>query len=306
MLSRTRALRLGVKRRGWASIMNLTSQSFTSDATPFESDSCPTVEFVDSSQAPEDFHPDSARVYENFISEEEGQALVGDALTRMRRKRFEHGHWDAVITEYKEVEIPIPSDGPAFQLSSSSRTAPSSESCAAMERVRRHIYKNHFHDDKCGENRSDPGSRVVDWLPCHAIHLRKDGCLTAHVDSVKFSGDIVAGISLLSSSIMRLKPASPGELAQANDTEGLSIYDSSRSPAEGTTEPSGNGKSLENAGHVDLYLPPLSLYILSGVSRYRYTHELLPSGSTFGPNQIIVDRDDRISIIFRDKKQIKT
>ena len=48
---------------------------------------------------------------------------------------------------------------------------------------------------------------VTSWLPCHAIDLSKDGRLDAHVDSVKFSGGIVAGISLLSDSIMRLRPA---------------------------------------------------------------------------------------------------
>lgn len=112
------------------------------------------------------------------------------------------------------------------------------------------------------------------WLPCHAIDLKKDGELKAHVDSVRFSGGMVAGVSLLSSSIMRLRPGA----------------DVGRDPEEGL---------------VDLHLPPLSLYVLSGVSRYQYAHELLPTGSVFESSDgssIEVERDQRLSVIFRDAK----
>lgn len=118
--------------------------------------------------------------------------------------------------------------------------------------------------------------RNVVWLPCHAIDLKRNGELKAHVDSVKFSGDLVAGISLLSSSIMRLKP-------DKDDEQG------------------------DNAsGFVDLYLPPLSLYVLTSVSRYQYLHELLPSGAFFeilDKHKIPVQRDRRLSVIFRDAKR---
>jgi alkylated DNA repair protein alkB family protein 7 len=112
----------------------------------------------------------------------------------------------------------------------------------------------------------------VKWLPCHVIDLKKDGELNAHVDSVKFSGDLVAGISLLSHAIMRLAPHMDG--------------------GEGPME-----------GRVDLYLPPLSLYALTGVARYRYSHEILKTGATFrsaDSSRFSVDRDHRLSIIFRD------
>ena len=117
------------------------------------------------------------------------------------------------------------------------------------------------------------------WLPCHAIDLKRDGELKAHVDSIKFSGDVVAGLSLVSSSIMRLKP------------------DGSDDDEESSTK---------GSGHVDLYLPPLSLYVLSGVSRYRYSHELLPSGSILAlqnGSPLTAERDHRLSVIFRDAKQ---
>lgn len=115
----------------------------------------------------------------------------------------------------------------------------------------------------------------VSWLPCHAIDLKQEGELNAHVDSVKFSGDLVAGISLLSSSIMRLKPHKDGG---ATDME----------------------------GHVDLLLPPLSLYALTGVGRYRYSHELREDQAVFtslSSATVTVERDHRFSVIFRDAKR---
>jgi alkylated DNA repair protein alkB homolog 7 len=107
------------------------------------------------------------------------------------------------------------------------------------------------------------------WLPCHAIDLHESGALNAHVDSVRFSGNIIAGLSLSSESIMRLRPV-------RNESDG------------------------PNDAYVDLCLPKRSLYVLSGESRYHYTHELLPAGSLFGGETIV--RSQRLSVIFRDAK----
>jgi alkylated DNA repair protein alkB family protein 7 len=206
----------------------------------------PAACFVDARNAPDDFDPATAVVYSDFVTETEGESLVHDIMTRMKRRRYEKGHWDAVITDYKEVEL----------LESESLQE---ESRNAMERVRDLLIAARHVD--CS----------VTWLPCHAIDLKRDGKLKAHVDSVKFSGGVVAGISLLSSSVMRLKP--DGE---------------------------------PNGGWVDMYLPPLSLYILSSLSRYRYSHELLPCSSIFEKpdgTTILVQRDQRLSVIFRDAKQ---
>lgn len=130
------------------------------------------------------------------------------------------------------------------------------ESQSVLDRVREQLLQCHFDDDRKNQ---------VKWLPCHAIDLHPEGALNAHVDSVRFSGDIVGGLSLQSPSIMRLKPEAQGE-----------------------------------PGHVDLFLPPLSLYVLSGPSRYSYTHELLPTGEAFAG--VAVERDHRLSVMFRDAK----
>ena len=119
---------------------------------------------------------------------------------------------------------------------------------------------------------------------------------------------IVAGLSLLSSSVMRLKPASPSEISSSMDG-GDRMSDVAKNGSKETR------KSFENFGHVDLFLPPLSLYVLTGVSRYRYTHSLLSSGGfSVGTNEtddeqnkcrkIEVDRKDRISVVIRDAKSL--
>ena len=155
------------------------------------------------------------------------------------RRRYEKGHWDAVIADYKEVE-----------LNKDEHMSPLSQSI--IQYCKQHLLSHHL----------DPNKSVL--LPCHAIDLKEDGELKAHVDSIRFSGGMVAGLSLLSSSIMRLR---------------------------------------DKDHFVDLLLPPLSLYVLTGPSRYEYTHELLSGKNPFqyrDGSLIQVTRDRRVSIIFRD------
>ena len=155
------------------------------------------------------------------------------------RRRYEKGHWDAVIADFKEVE-----------LTDETNLLPLSQ--LAIQNCKQQLLAQHLESTKSV------------FLPCHAIDLNKEGELKAHVDSIRFSGGMVAGLSLLSTSIMRL---SHGDY------------------------------------FVDLLLPPHSLYVLTGPSRYEYTHELLPSLSYFQKNDgslLQIERERRVSIIFRD------
>jgi len=290
------------------------------------------------------FHPNSALVYPNFISDSEASSLEIDVMKRMRRKRFEKGHWDAVIKHYKEVELMMPSQGQGQETKTQHLGAHnqnrhhdiSQVSAEAIRRVRGHISKTHFfpsslheHVSIDNEEEDEKRNHPLQWLNCHAIYLKKEGLLTAHVDSIKFSGDIVAGISLLSSSIMRLRPASPSELARKTNVgeadvcaDGAHILQETGEAEadinnDNTESNSNSSKAIMDAGYVDLFLPPRSLYVLSGVSRYMYTHEILPCRSQFkfgndcddretdGTDQDLqsVERDDRISIMFRDAVQ---
>jgi alkylated DNA repair protein alkB homolog 7 len=163
--------------------------------------------------------------------------------------RYQNNHWDFAIQGFKEIELLDESLlHPVSQL--------------ALKKTRSFLLSHHLAADST-------------FLPCHVIDLGQNGMLRPHVDSVRFSGGLVAGVSLMSPSIMRLKPAVE---AYGDRPEGL----------------------------VDLLLPRLSLYVLSGVSRYKYTHELLESGACFEDNEGMrrqIERDSRVSVIFRDSKQ---
>lgn len=243
---------------------------------------CADSRYVNIRHAPEKFDVTSAVVYPHFLSEEQGKCLVKEAANRLKRRRFQDGHWDSVITGYREIEMSIPNEQYLQQhtLYENTGTHDVPQFAKIIQDTQIHLSSNHFNNNEKPNN--------IQWLPCHAIDLSTKGVLTAHVDSVKFSGAIVAGISLMSDAIMRLRPYIDSE----EDTEDKIATDISN----------------ENE-YVDLYLPQLSLYVLSGMSRYSYTHELLPSGSIFEYNEngeegeiIDVTRRRRLSLIFRDTK----
>ena len=266
--------------------------------------------YVDSTASPASFSPSSAVVYPEVISQDEADALVQDIQNRMRRRRYEKGHWDAVITMYKEVELPLPTES---SVGGAGGPQPLSDlSVTAIQRIRNQLQRDHFGRDGAKDQEGRTKDQLpIQWIPCHGIDLKKDGKLTAHVDSVRYSGLIVAGLSLLSSSIMRLRPA-----AEYSSTDTTGSGDDGTEKKQQSQQHLYEPKPTEapDDGHVDLYLPPRSLYVLSGVSRYEYTHELLDDGSVFelqsgdaagadDESVIPVARDRRISVIFRDAKE---
>ncbi|XP_038644480.1 alpha-ketoglutarate-dependent dioxygenase alkB homolog 7, mitochondrial [Scyliorhinus canicula] len=100
----------------------------------------------------------------------------------------------------------------------------------------------------------------------HVLDLDESGFINPHVDSVKFCGDTIAGLCLLSASVMRL-------LSEDND-----------------------------ADQVDLLLERRSVYILRGIARYRFSHQILrDEESFFGERK--VPRGRRVSIICRNLPQ---
>lgn len=250
----------------------------------------PDPRFVNLRNAPHGFDVTSAVVYPRFLTDVEGKSLIKEVGQRMKRRRFEDGHWDSVITGYREVELPDEQLSPWQGIVTENNRAVQE----AIHKTRRHLESNiHANPSKQRVDNGSPETVQIQWLPCHAIDLSAQGELSAHVDSVKFSGDIVAGISLLSDAIMRLRPSS-SDWESRGQNESISRFDNSH-------------------GYVDLYLPMLSLYVLSGMSRYNYTHELLPSNTAFEfvetqtntgmGEKIEVIRGRRLSIIFRDRKR---
>lgn len=168
----------------------------------------------------------------DVITEDEEKVLSDECSRILKRRRFEEDHWDNVIVKFKEME----------------RSRWSSETQRILQKVRKAAIL----------------PQELTYFPAvHVIELAEDGYIKPHVDSIKFSGRVVAGISLLSPSIMRFKEK--------------------------------HGDSV-----IDAFLPRRSMYMVTGRIRYHYTHEILPGAQTF-KQEVLVERTHRISIMLRDE-----
>ena len=139
---------------------------------------------------------------------------------RLKGTGYERDHWDAVIDRYREREMLSVDDDLA---------------AAAVEKVRAFL-------------RSEQG--VTSFLPPHCIDLAADGgVIRPHIDSIKFSGRVVAGVSLVSAATMVLAEADPA-----------------------------TGEPRPGARESELRLAPGSLYVLADERRYDYAHAIAPEG----------------------------
>ncbi|XP_037333309.2 alpha-ketoglutarate-dependent dioxygenase alkB homolog 7, mitochondrial [Pungitius pungitius] len=172
-----------------------------------------------------------AEVRTGFISKEEEGALLRELEPGLKKKRYEFDHWDDAIHGYRETE----------------RVRWGSACEEVVSRVRCTAFPE--------------GSQLLG--PVHILDLDKTGYIKPHIDSIKFCGSTIAGLSLLSDSIMRL-----------------------------VKEDSSNE-------WMDLLLPRRSLYILRDQARYDFTHQILKDEeSVFNGRK--VPRLRRISVICRN------
>mmetsp|Transcript_35068 Transcript_35068/g.55152 ORF Transcript_35068/g.55152 Transcript_35068/m.55152 type:complete len:220 (+) Transcript_35068:102-761(+) len=181
------------------------------------------------------------RVFEEVVSTKEEESIVRELDAIFARKRYATNHWDGVIESYKESERLSWAD---------------EENHKIVQKIQRFISGHvdfHF-----------PG-----FLPTHAIDLSEEGFISPHIDSIKFSGGFVAGLSLLSHSVMKFQ----------DERNSLNI--------------------------IEAQLPPRSLYLMTGDVRYHYTHEILPQGGVakLSTQKPLHQRGRRISLIFRDQKE---
>ncbi|KAI1886652.1 hypothetical protein AGOR_G00198010 [Albula goreensis] len=170
-------------------------------------------------------------VREDFISEDEELALLKELEPGLKKKRYEFDHWDDAIHGFRETE----------------RVHWSAVCGAVLGRLRGVAFPE--------------GSSLLG--PVHVLDLDKAGYIKPHIDSVKFCGSTIAGISLLSDSVMRL-------VREGNTTDWL-----------------------------DLLLPRRSLYILRNNARFNFTHEILKDEESFFSGKR-VPRYRRISVICRN------
>ncbi|XP_066473143.1 alpha-ketoglutarate-dependent dioxygenase alkB homolog 7, mitochondrial isoform X1 [Tiliqua scincoides] len=172
-----------------------------------------------------------ASVVPGFLSEEEEALLARELEPQLRRRRYQDEHWDGAIHKYRETE----------------KSHWSKESHEILQRVRDMAFP--------------PG--VPQLTQVHVLDLDKAGYIKPHIDSVKFCGCTIAGLSLLSSSVMRLA-------GEHNPQDWL-----------------------------NLLLERRSLYILRGPARYEFTHEILKDEESFFDGRKI-HRERRISVICRN------
>jgi len=198
--------------------------------------------------------PNSLSIISDIVTHEEEEAILAP-LYPLLRFRYQGSHWDDVIVRYREIEL---------------NTDKHEVWSDCVNIIGSEVKKYHGPD--------------LSLLPPHVVDLAADGHIGAHIDSVKFSGSIIAGLSLLSPRIMRLEWNH-----EAAAAAGLDVL----SPPEG----------LEA---VEFYLPPRSLYILSGPLRFFYSHQILGYGSPSNLPLLMPSLPSklnrRISIVIRDEK----
>ncbi|KAM8793890.1 alpha-ketoglutarate-dependent dioxygenase alkB homolog 7, mitochondrial [Eudromia elegans] len=173
-----------------------------------------------------------ARVWPAFLSGAEQAALRRELEPLLARRRYQRDHWDGAIRGFRETER--------------CRWGPAAR--AALERAAAAAFPPP----------APPPQPLV-----HVLDLHPGGHVAPHVDSVKFCGCTIAGLSLLSAAVLRLR--------------------SCRGPP----------------GGVELLLEPGSLYVLRGAARYEFTHEILPQGESFFGGRR-VPRGRRVSLILRN------
>ncbi|EFN75281.1 alpha-ketoglutarate-dependent dioxygenase alkB homolog 7, mitochondrial [Harpegnathos saltator] len=173
------------------------------------------------------------KILPNFISEKEEEILLQEIEPYMKRLRYEFSHWDNAIHGYRETEWRKWNE----------------DNSEIIDRVR----KTAFPRD------------VAQLSLVHILDLSAKGWIKPHVDSIRFCGGIIAGLSLLSDSVMR-----------------LTMVEHEKECSE------------------CFLLPRRSLYIMSGVARYKYNHEILKSEESYFEGQHI-PKNRRISVICRSE-----
>ncbi|XP_020280217.1 alpha-ketoglutarate-dependent dioxygenase alkB homolog 7, mitochondrial-like isoform X1 [Pseudomyrmex gracilis] len=171
------------------------------------------------------------KVFPNFISEKEEDILVREVDPYMKRLRYEFSHWDNAIHGYRETEWKNWSD----------------DSSKILDKIRRKAFS--------------PDMAQLQLV--HILDLAAEGWIKPHIDSIRFCGSIIAGLSLMSDSVMRLT-------MEGHEKEYTECF----------------------------LLPRRSLYIMSGTARYKYNHEILKSEESYFEGRH-VPKTRRISIICR-------
>jgi alkylated DNA repair protein alkB family protein 7 len=199
----------------------------------------------------------------NFITQAEMEALAAETTKEMNRRRYEQSHWDSVIRKYRELQKPLRDLAPGSVLQ-----------CVAG---RVHALFAQMEPRYLMPVR---GPRHRPFASVHVLDLAADGRIDSHVDSVLFSGDVVCGVSLLSGCVMELDEKEPAELERGS----LTACDIERRQGTGSAaERQREAEREARRRRIRMYLPPGSLYVLLGESRYKWGHAVLPDVTDWAP-----------------------
>lgn len=172
-------------------------------------------------------HPD-------FVSDTEEKSLLDEIEPILSRKRYEFDHWDDAIHGYRETD----------------RSSWNPCNSNVFDRVRTTAF-------------SAKGNLIS---AVHILDLSETGWIKPHVDSVRFCGNIIAGLSLLTDSVMRF------------------VMEENKSVV------------------FDVLLQRRSLYVMRNEIRYKFLHEILKNEESFFCDTP-VEKGRRISLICRNESR---
>lgn len=191
-------------------------------------------------------------IIEDFISVPEEQLLLYEIEQVTKRMRYEYDHWDNAIHGFRETQ--------------KKNWYPQNREL--LDRVGRLAFEN----------------EVMPYI--HILDLAADGVIKPHVDSSRYCGNIIAGLSLLTDCIMRLRRIDETKYYQGKDSEHI------QQAATGN-----KGQRFEY--YADVLLKRRSLYVMRDSARYKFTHEVLPTGEFFKGTP--VEKSRRVSVICRNE-----
>ncbi|VDN06260.1 unnamed protein product [Thelazia callipaeda] len=203
------------------------------------------------------------KVFPSFINEQEEASLLNEINPHMRRMRYEKSHWDDVMRHFHFVtKWPF-----LIMLMSTHYAFPIYKDIQAIHLYREREQLNWRQENEVILDRIRKQSFEKDAKHhsfVHILDLHEDGFIKPHIDSVRYCGDVITGVCLLSDAVMRLK--------HKNQTQELIL---------------------------DLFLQRRSLYRIGEISRYEFYHEILGKAESYFMGYP-VPRSRRISIICRD------
>ncbi|XP_002131961.2 alpha-ketoglutarate-dependent dioxygenase alkB homolog 7, mitochondrial-like [Ciona intestinalis] len=173
-------------------------------------------------------------LFTNFITSEEETSLITEIDTKWRRLKYQKGHWDNAIQDYRELEI-------------RDWRRPNA---SIIQRIQEVAF-----DD------GDVKNNLI-----HVLDLSPIGFINPHVDSTRFCGRVIAGLSLLSPCVMKY-----------THKDDASIW-------------------------FQALLPPKSLYIMRDRVRYEFEHEILKNEDSLFKGEK-VNKSRRVSLLCRSQPQ---